>query len=253
MLTYWRGLEGKEARQTSNFLFNRATTRLPRIFKRFLSVVSFDMTSSEKELLDRILSPLSSHYEVLGVPRDASNALITKQYRLLAKRFHPDTYRGDYPSEAMEAFKRFSTAAEILRNEYSRIEYDSLLRLQSYSGGGASRPMEASATAEPAVSEGEMQSQWYRANIYFLREMLTLLREDSTADISDYTPAILSTLFLGTEDLLQFLYSHPLHLIPLAFISLYFTFSSNSTCEEMLERISWNKLSPDIKSNLWIS
>jgi curved DNA-binding protein CbpA len=207
---------------------------------------------NERELLDRILSPVSSHYEVLGVPRDAPKALVTKEYRVLAKRFHPDTYRGEYPSEAMEAFKRFSTAAEILRDESSRIEYDAILRQQSYNGT-ASHPMNsaaADAEEEPRVSELEKERQWYHANIYFLREMLTLLREDATADISDYAPAILATLFLGTEDLLQFLYSNPLHLIPLAFLALYLAFSSNASRQEMMDRISWDNLSAENKIKL---
>ena len=31
-----------------------------------------------------------NHYEVLGVPRDASTKVLTKVYRKLALRFHPD-------------------------------------------------------------------------------------------------------------------------------------------------------------------
>ena len=34
--------------------------------------------------------PWVNHYEVLGVARDVSSKLLTKTYRKLALRFHPD-------------------------------------------------------------------------------------------------------------------------------------------------------------------
>lgn len=207
------------------------------------------MEEGEKYLLDRILSPGSSHYEVLGVPRDAPTALITKQYRLLAKQFHPDTYHGAYSSEAMEAFKRFSASAEVLRDDSARREYDEILRQQQAHtrGVGTAR---GTSEDDPIISEEEKERQWYRANIFFLREMLTLLHEDSTADISDYSPAILATFYLGTVDLFSFFLLNPLFFLPLAFIGLYLIFSSNATHQEIMDRISWNNLSEEMKMKL---
>lgn len=57
-------------------------------------------------------------YEVLGVPRDASEDDIKRAYRRLARELHPDR-GGDE-----ESFKELTAAYEVLKNPQARANYD---------------------------------------------------------------------------------------------------------------------------------
>jgi molecular chaperone DnaJ len=62
------------------------------------------------------------YYEILGVPRNASEEEIKKSYRRLALNYHPDRNPGD--KEAEEKFKEASEAYEVLRDPHKREIYD---------------------------------------------------------------------------------------------------------------------------------
>lgn len=61
-------------------------------------------------------------YEVLGVERTASKALIAESYRKLAIRFHPDKNPGN--EEAADRFKEAARAFEVLSDDTLRARYD---------------------------------------------------------------------------------------------------------------------------------
>lgn len=68
-------------------------------------------------------------YEVLGVERDALKSEISKSYRKLAGKFHPDRYVNQ-PDEKEAAEKKFmlvATAYEVLKDDDSREEYNYML------------------------------------------------------------------------------------------------------------------------------
>ena len=62
------------------------------------------------------------YYEVLGVDRNADDATLKKAYRVLAKKYHPDTNPGDKEAEAK--FKEASEAYAILSDPDKRRQYD---------------------------------------------------------------------------------------------------------------------------------
>jgi DnaJ-class molecular chaperone len=61
-------------------------------------------------------------YEVLGIPRDASDADVKKAYRKLARQYHPDRNPGDKAAEAK--FKEIQEAHDVLGNKDKRAKYD---------------------------------------------------------------------------------------------------------------------------------
>lgn len=63
-------------------------------------------------------------YEVLGVPKNASEDEIKKAYRKLAMKYHPDRNQGDAAKVAEEKFKEVKEAYEILCDSQKRAAYD---------------------------------------------------------------------------------------------------------------------------------
>ena len=66
---------------------------------------------------------MKNYYEILEVNKKASQETISKVYKFLAKKYHPDA-NPDNKQEAEEKFKEISEAYEILSNEEKRKEYD---------------------------------------------------------------------------------------------------------------------------------
>lgn len=62
------------------------------------------------------------YYEVMGVPKNATEDEIKKAYRKLAKQYHPDLHPGDKQAEAK--FKEINEAYEVLSDKDKRARYD---------------------------------------------------------------------------------------------------------------------------------
>lgn len=62
------------------------------------------------------------YYEILGVSKDASPSDIKKEYRKLAKKYHPDLNQGD--EEAANKLKEINEAYEVLSDKEKREKYD---------------------------------------------------------------------------------------------------------------------------------
>ncbi|WP_311482617.1 DnaJ domain-containing protein, partial [uncultured Anaerococcus sp.] len=61
-------------------------------------------------------------YEVLGVGKNASSTEIKREYRKLAKKYHPDLNPDD--KEAEQKFKEATLAYEILSDPEKKQKYD---------------------------------------------------------------------------------------------------------------------------------
>ena len=64
------------------------------------------------------------YYSLLGIPKNATQADIKKQYRKLAIKYHPDKNPGN--KQAEEKFKDMGEAYEVLSDPEKRKKYDTL-------------------------------------------------------------------------------------------------------------------------------
>lgn len=68
------------------------------------------------------LQNFRDYYEILGVPREATNEEIKQVFRRLARQYHPDLNPGN--KDAEEKFKDIGEAYEVLSDTSKRAQYD---------------------------------------------------------------------------------------------------------------------------------
>lgn len=74
---------------------------------------------------------MKNYYEILEVSKNASQEIIEKAYKTLAKKYHPDTQTDDNKLWAESKFKEINEAYKVLSNIEKRKNYDvELLNIQ---------------------------------------------------------------------------------------------------------------------------
>lgn len=67
---------------------------------------------------------MKNYYDELEVSKTSSKEIISKVYKILAKKYHPDTTKETDKQAAEEKFKAISEAYEILSDDKKRKKYD---------------------------------------------------------------------------------------------------------------------------------
>ena len=70
------------------------------------------------------------HYALLEALQTASEAELKKAFLKLAKKYHPDVYKG----QNKEHFKKVLEAYNVLKNPLKRSEYDKHSRIKNMKG-----------------------------------------------------------------------------------------------------------------------
>src|SRR5215218_11066762 len=80
------------------------------------------------------MAQTKDYYAVLGVSSTASQDEVKKQYRRMAKKYHPDANAND--PKASEKFKEISEAYNVVGDAEKRKQYDEMRRLGAFGGFG---------------------------------------------------------------------------------------------------------------------
>lgn len=79
-------------------------------------------------LLEGLYCGKQNCYDILSVTRESTKNEIARNYRQLAKKYHPDLHKGsEAKRKAEEQFKIIATAYETLKDDETRNDYDYLL------------------------------------------------------------------------------------------------------------------------------
>ena len=70
---------------------------------------------------------MKNYYEILEVDKNASQEVIEKAYRTLAKKYHPDLQQGQKQQECAEKMKIINEAYDVLSNSEKRQQYNQKL------------------------------------------------------------------------------------------------------------------------------
>lgn len=122
-----KNIKIKESEMQSNnwnFLLTQILKILNQIFSNKKTQYNNDFNNEHQDNTSNFKNYLDGdHYKTLNISKKASKDEIKKGYRIQAKKYHPDMYKGD---DANERMIEINKAYEILIDDNLRKQYDDL-------------------------------------------------------------------------------------------------------------------------------
>lgn len=81
---------------------------------------------------------MKNYYEILEVDKNASQEVIEKAYRALAKKYHPDLQQGAMKQQSAEKMKLINEAYDVLSDRAKREQYNEQLKQEEMQNQGIS-------------------------------------------------------------------------------------------------------------------
>ena len=104
-----------------------------------------------------------NYYEILEVDKKASNEIIEKAYKTLAKKYHPDLQSNEIQKEYEEKMKLINEAYSVLSDDYKKSTYDEQLQNNIVSIDDYKKVLQENATLKQEIQRltGEQTQQTY--------------------------------------------------------------------------------------------
>ena len=138
------------------------------------------------------VSQQKTHYETLGVPRQATPEQIQQRYRELARRYHPDVAKDTALSR--QIFTQITFAYQVLRDPKQRAAYDQTLSAPPPARPSAPRPTQrppapspAAPSVKPTPRRPPERSTLQSAG---MERLLSEAEGDALAEAGEYEPAL---------------------------------------------------------------
>jgi curved DNA-binding protein CbpA len=117
-------------------------------------------------------------YSIMNLERSASDLDIKKSYLSLAKRFHPDVFKG-----SPDIFKRISDAYNTLRDPKKREDYDKIMKFRAIKKSRKKQSSENQTENKEKVREtSKYEEEFKKLNIDKLFAHFTLSKIKNSAE-----------------------------------------------------------------------
>ena len=115
---------------------------------------------------------MKNYYEILEVDKNASQEVIEKAYKILAKKYHPDLKDNEVKRKYEEKMKNINEAYSVLSNSFKRREYDEFLQNEN-------TPNRSSQNVQDEGVSREEYQNILREN-YELKQKMNTIKKQST-------------------------------------------------------------------------
>ena len=103
---------------------------------------------------------MKNYYEILEVDKNASQEVIEKAYRALAKKYHPDLQQGVKQQEYAEKMKIINQAYDVLSDSMKRQEYNQKIENETISKEQHERIMQENYELKQQINRMGYQQQY---------------------------------------------------------------------------------------------